>query len=633
MDDLLRVDNLQVTFSTRAGPVHALAGLSLRVRPGETVALVGESGSGKSTVAQAVMGLLPPNGGVTGGSVLFADPVRPDKAPLDLATLNPDSRTFRSLRGGRISMIFQDPMTSLSPLHTIGFQVGEALRLHSTVTAAEERARVEEMFAMVGFPDPAKAYTLYPFELSGGLRQRAMIAMALICRPALLIADEPTTALDVTVQAQILLLMRRLSEELGMAMLLITHDLGVVANMADTVAVVHHGRLMERGTARDLFTAPRHPYLKALFGAVPTLDDPVERRLTPLREIPLTNSALIQQTADPAKAAMAAAAGAPPLLELKDLWKTFEARHGGGLFGGAKPRHPAVQGISLRLPRGGAVGVVGESGSGKTTVARLAMRLLDPDSGQVLFHDGQRQVDLTALSTKQMRLYRRRIQYVFQDPTSSLDPRMTVFGLLTEPLDVQNDGDRDSRRALAKELMRVVGLDPHWLGRYPHSFSGGQRQRIGIARALALKPELLLLDEPVSALDVSVQAQILNLLRDLQGGLGLSYLFVSHNLAVVRYLCDTIAVMCAGRVVEYGPAEALFHDARHPYTQALLAAVPHTRLDRPLDFQAIADGRASTPDQWPAPYRLPAGAPARFEDVGDGHLVLLPADSDGRRAA
>ncbi|MGB1025501.1 MAG: dipeptide ABC transporter ATP-binding protein, partial [Rhodospirillaceae bacterium] len=489
--------------------------------------------------------------------------------------------------------------------------------------------RVMAMFAKVGFPDPKRALSLYPFELSGGLRQRAMIAMALICGPALLIADEPTTALDVTVQAQILKLMRDLQAEFNMAILLITHDLGVVANMADEVAVVYHGRLMESGPADALFQNPKHPYLQALFGALPTLDDDPERRLTPVREIPLIDTPLLNKADGSAGGAPAACEG--PLLSVKALEKSFTTRKGGGLFRKAKHSHPAVIDVSFDVMQGDSLGLVGESGSGKTTVSRLISRLLMPDRGQILFAQpgGGPAADLASLSQTEVRPFRRRIQYVFQDPTSALDPRMTVFGLLSEPMEIQEVGDRAYRAETAKELMRLVGLDQRWLGRYANSFSGGQRQRIGIARALALRPELLLLDEPVSALDVSVQAQILNLLKDLRGALGLTYLFVSHNLAVVRYLCDTIAVMCAGRIVEYGPTDALFADARHPYTQALLTAVPHIRLDHPLDFEAVARGRASVPAEWPAPFGFPQGsvAPGIRVDCGNGHWVLQGPES------
>ncbi|MCB2101467.1 MAG: ABC transporter ATP-binding protein, partial [Rhodobacterales bacterium] len=470
----------------------------------------------------------------------------------------------------------------------------------------------------------------YPFELSGGLRQRAMISMALICRPALLIADEPTTALDVTIQAQILKLIRDLQSELRMAVLMITHDLGVVANMAEEVVVVYHGRVMEAGALRDVFANPGHPYLKALLGAVPHFDMKPGERLVPLREIESQTGHLL---ADRDAAEAATPDHDLPLLSVQGLRKSFTIRKGRGLLKTSKfEQVHAVDDVSFDVPRGTCLGLVGESGCGKTTLSKMVMRALTPDAGKVVYAGAEGPVDLTALSERRMVPFRRKIQYVFQDPFSSLNPRMTVFDILREPLDIHNVGDGAYRKEMVIELMKLVGLDARFLSRYPHSFSGGQRQRIGIARSLALKPELLLCDEPVSALDVSVQAQILNLLKDLQEKLGLTYLFISHNLAVVDYIADTIAVMCAGRIVETAPRETLFRNPMHPYTQALLSAVPYPDPDRSLDFSALMEGRASDPDAWPDPFNARAGR-LDMVDLGGRHAVRAVAGSLPREAA
>jgi peptide/nickel transport system ATP-binding protein len=622
MTDLLNVRDLCVEFATRGGAVRAVNGLSFRVRAGSTVALVGESGSGKSVTAQAILGILPRIGRITGGQILFAHP-EGDGTPMDLAQVDPASETYRDIRGDHISMIFQEPMTSLSPLHTVGDQVSEALFLHRRMGRKEGRRTTIDMLRLVGFPDPERAFNSYPFELSGGLRQRAMIAMALICRPALLIADEPSTALDVTIQAQILKLLEDLQAELQMAVLLITHDLGVVANLAEEVVVMYHGKVMESGTVDDIYRDPRHPYLKALLRAVPHFDMKPGERLVPLREIEYEAGDLLVHV----PTAVEAETTSPRMIEVKNLSKSFTIRKGGGLLGGdATSKRIAVDNVSFRIERGRCLGLVGESGCGKTTVSKIMMRAISADAGSVTYYDGGDPVDVLALSGEDLVQFRRKIQYVFQDPYGSLNPRMTVLDIVSEPLVIHGIGNAEFRREMAAELMRVVGLDPRYLSRYPHSFSGGQRQRICIARALALRPEMLICDEPVSALDVSVQAQILNLLKDLQSELGLTLMFISHNLAVVDYMADRIAVMCAGRLVEEAPRELLFRDPVHPYTRALLAAVPYPDPDRQLDFAALMDGRASVPEAWPPPFAINGdGAPAMIE-VAPAHFVRAAGD-------
>ena len=565
------------------------------------------------------MGILPKAARITGGEILFYDPepqATGDHTPLDIARLDPDGSRMRAIRGGRISIIFQEPMTSLSPLHTVGDQVVETIRLHRDVSKVEARELAQEMLDMVRFPDPRRALDTYPFELSGGLRQRAMISMALVCRPALLIADEPTTALDVTIQAQILKLVKDLQGQLGMTVLLITHDLGVVANMAEDVIVIYHGNVMERGSLNDIFSDPQHPYLKALMLAVPRMGMADGERLTPIRDSTHVGGYLAERAAWPADAD-----DNGPLLRVQHLSKCFGIRKGSFLGVKDAPVVQALDDVSFDIEHGECLGLVGESGCGKTTLSKIIMRAIDPDAGEVHYNDRGVQRSLLALSDKDLIAFRRKIQFIFQDPFGSLNPRMTIYNIINEPLVIHGIGDRDQRMEIVKELMQHVGLDPRFLSRYPHSFSGGQRQRIGIARALALNPDLLICDEPVSALDVSVQAQILNLLKDLQAELGLTYLFISHNLAVVDYMADRIAVMCAGHLVEIAPRETLFDNPIHPYTKALLAAVLRPDLNHRLDFSALMEGKVSDPRAWPDPFGANGTERPDLLDLGGAHFV------------
>jgi peptide/nickel transport system ATP-binding protein len=615
--DLLRIENLDVSFSAFGDKIRVVKGANLRILPGKVTALVGESGSGKSIISQAIMGILPTPARAS-GRILFTDPL--NGTPTDLLQYSRDSIEMRALRGGRMATIFQEPMTSLSPLHTVGNQISEALRIHSRADKAEQRQKTEEMLELVGFSNPSRTYDMYPFELSGGMRQRAMIAMALICNPALLIADEPTTALDVTIQAQILGLLRDLQHKFNMAMLLITHDLGVVANMADEVVVIYHGEVMEAGPVETIFRSPQHPYLKGLMSAVPHFDMKPGERLKALREVPVNIDTLLGKKKS--------VTNAPDvLLSVRNLRKTYVSK-GGGLFKKQESVSVrAVDDVSFDIRRGECLGLVGESGCGKTTVSKILMRAFRPDSGSVTFNDGHGEIDVLTASGDELMDLRTKIQMVFQDPVSSLSPRMTVRNILSEPLEIHSRGDSAERKEKVKALMRAIGLDERYLSRYPHSFSGGQRQRIGIARALALGPKLLILDEPVSALDVSVQAQILNLLKDLQRELGLTYLFISHNLAVVDYMADRIAVMYRGRIVEIAPREIILRGPVHPYTRSLLAAVPFPDLDRPLDFGTLQALGPSSKRNWGSHFAETGEEnDLSYADLGAGHFVRARRD-------
>ena len=528
MTPIIQLQRLNVALPPGADRTHAIRDLELSLLPNEILCVVGESGSGKSMTAGAIMGLLPNGVRAESGAVLFDGQ--------DLLALS--DAEMRKVRGAKIAMVFQEPMTALNPLRTIGEQIGEMFRIHTTLDAREIQARVIALLTEVRIPEPEASARAYPHELSGGQRQRAMIAMALALEPRVLIADEPTTALDVTTQAQILVLIRDLQKRKGTAVLFITHDFGVVAEIADRVAVMQNGVLVEHGPAAQVLNAPRHPYTRKLIAAVPALTPPPARTLD-----------------------------APPALVVDKLSMVY--RTGGGLFGRGKRVTKALDDVSLVLPKGATLGVVGESGSGKSTLARCIVRLLDPESGTIRIGD----VDLASMSRRELRHATRRVQMVFQDPFASLNPRRRAGDLVSQGPIAHGVSPADARKK-AQALFAMVGLDPAAIDRFPHEFSGGQRQRIGLARALALDPEILVADEPVSALDVSVQAQVLDLLADLKVRLGLSMVFVTHDLRVAAQICDQVAVMQKGRVVETGPANRVFTDPQHAYTRQLIEAIP-----------------------------------------------------------
>jgi peptide/nickel transport system ATP-binding protein len=537
-EPLLRVEDLRVEFPSEEGPLVAVAGIAFEVLPGRTLGIVGESGSGKSVTSLTILGLTRRAGAHASGRVLFEG--------RDLLALS--EKQLRAVRGNGIAMIFQDPLSSLHPLYRVGRQLTEAIGAHRELSRRVARARATELLGLVGIPDPGRRVDDYPHQFSGGMRQRAMIAMALACEPSLLIADEPTSALDVTVQAQILALLRRLQSELGMAIVFVTHDLAVVGEMADEIAVMHAGLIVEQGPAEQILSAPSHPYTVSLLHSIPTPPRPAESPPEP-------------------------GTLAEPLLEVRNLVKRFPVARG-VLFRRGASSVEAVAGVSFTLAADETLGLVGETGCGKSTTARLLMRLLEPTSGTVRFAGR----DITGLKGAPLRALRREMQIVFQDPFSSLNPRKTAGSIIAEPFAIHglHPGRSERRRAVA-ELMETVGLSPEHFSRYPHEFSGGQAQRIGVARALALRPKLLVADEPVSALDATIQAQILDLLRRLRDEMGLALLLISHDLAVVRSMCDRVAVMQAGAIVEIGPAGTVYDSPSHPYTRELLAAVPGAR--------------------------------------------------------
>jgi peptide/nickel transport system ATP-binding protein len=568
-DNLLEVKNLTVDFiSASKAPVRAVEEVSFVIPRERTVALVGESGSGKSVSALAIMGLLPPQN----AKVAVHSKIEYDNRSM----LNLSRADWQLIRGSRIAMIFQDPMTSLNPVYTVGYQLAEMLRIHKHVSNKEAMTRACDLLAEVGIPEPHRRVNAYPHELSGGQQQRVMIAMALACEPELLIADEPTTALDVTVQRQIMLLLAELRERRRMAMLFITHDLGLVSEVADHAVVMRKGTVREAGPVRTLFTNPQDPYTKALLSCRPSVERQGKRLLT-IDDWMTSNSPVAASAAAPfvSDSDQVTKAASPSivvpteqaLLEVQGLRKVF--KRSGGWF--KSDDFVAVENVSFKLVRGQTVGLVGESGSGKTTVGLCLLRLHEATAGKVLF-DGK---NLLEMSNAEFATYKRRLQIVFQNPYASLNPRFTVGEILSEPMQLHGIGSGQAdweKRSLA--LLDKVGMPASALKRYPFEFSGGQRQRIAIARSLSLSPEVVVLDEAVSALDVSVQAQVLNLLKDLQKDLGLSYLFISHDLEVVRYMSDTLLVMNKGQVVEQGNAAEIYAKPQNTYTQTLLAAVP-----------------------------------------------------------
>jgi peptide/nickel transport system ATP-binding protein len=564
---LLSVRDLRVDFRLEdAASVPALKGISFDVPADSTVALVGESGSGKSVTALSILGLLPEENAIVdpASRILFEDK----------NLLAASGRQLRALRGAQISMVFQEPMSSLNPLFTAGFQLGEVLRQHLALDRAQARTRAAQLLGEVGIPEPGSRLHAYPFELSGGQQQRVMIAMAIACEPKLLIADEPTTALDVTVQKQILRLLAGLKTRRRMSMLFITHDLGLVSEIADHVVVMRDGEIREQGRVDEVFSSPRDDYTKALLACRPPLDR--RPRRLPVVEDFLASPGLdvesrknaTRKDATPEERARGTRENDEIVLEARGISKSFYFRT--GLFG-KKRELKAVSGASFKLAKGKTLGVVGESGSGKTTLGLLLVRLHQASGGEVLF-EGK---DLLALPPKDALSYKPRIQIVFQNPYASLNPRFTVGEILLEPMRIHSLGaDEDERRQAARELLAKVGLPASALQKYPHEFSGGQRQRIAIARCLTMRPDVLICDESVSALDVSIQAQLLNLLQDLQDEYRMSYVFISHDLAVVRYMADEVMVMKDGEVVEMAGADEIYAHPRHPYTQLLLSSMP-----------------------------------------------------------
>ena len=530
---LLSVRDLRTVFPTRQGQVVAVDGISFDVHDGETLCIVGESGSGKSVTARSILQIVDRPGRIAGGQMLLR---REGGEVTDLAALDPRGRDIRAIRGAEIAMIFQEPMSSLSPVHRVGAQIDEALQLHTTLDRAARRARVVELLAQVEIPRPDQSADRYTFEFSGGMRQRVMIAMALACNPRLLIADEPTTALDVTTQAEILDLIARLGAERGMAVMFITHDMGVVAEIADRVIVMHQGRIKETGPAETIFHAPADPYTQMLIGSVRKLSRPAELR---------------------------APTDKPPILRVEGLSKTF---------GDVR----ALDDVSFSLAPGEVLGIVGESGSGKTTLGRALLGIHQPDTGRIFYRrtDGT-EAEIARARGQDLHAIRREIRMIFQDPQSSLNARKTVAQIIGEPIRLAGLAKGRALDEKVAHLMERVGLRPEWRERYPHAFSGGQRQRIGIARAIALDPRIIVADEPTSALDVSLRAQMLDLMKELQADLGLSYVLISHDISVIRYMCDRVAVMYRGRVVEIGDTSTVTETPSHGYTRALLSAIPN----------------------------------------------------------
>ncbi len=540
---VLSVENLSIDFPLRTHILHAVEKVSFNLKRGKTLCLVGESGSGKSVTARSLLQIVDRPGRIVSGNIWL----RGDGKDIDITALPPGSREMRAIRGRRIGLIFQEPMSSLSPVHTIGSQIVEAIRLHSDLDKKAARVRMIELLRQVEIPNPATMGDRYTFEFSGGMRQRAMIAMALAGNPDILIADEPTTALDVTTQAEILDLIKRLQVERGMSMLLITHDMGVVAEVADDVAVMRYGRIVESGTVDKIFHQAEHAYTRQLLASTVKLTRHVK-----------------------ARAMQTFSADAPtPVLSVRNLSKIFGSQS-------SPTALRAVDNASFDLYPGENLGVVGESGSGKTTLGRLILRISEPTGGSVIYRDGRGgEIDVAGLDKKHLRGFHRDVRLIFQDPFSSLNPRMTVKEVIGDPLIVNGLAKGQALEERVAELMRLVGLDPMGMERYPHAFSGGQRQRICIARALALDPKVIIADEATAALDVSIRSQILDLLLDIRQRLNLSFIFISHDISVVRYFCDRVAVMHRGKIVELGEAHQICTAPREAYTKSLISAVPN----------------------------------------------------------
>jgi len=576
---LLSVSDLTVTFENDAGTLTAVNGLSFDVAPGQCVAIVGESGSGKSVTAMSILGLTRFSGGtVAKGAIRFR---RRDGTAVDLATAR--GNMLRDIRGNEIAMIFQEPMTALNPVYPIGEQIAEAIRTHRRLDRAAADAEALALIEKVRIPEPARRFHQFPHELSGGMRQRVVIAMALACSPSLLIADEPTTALDVTIQAQILHLVRSIAAESGMAMLFITHDMGVVAEIADEVVVMRHGRKIEQAEVNRFFSAPAEPYSQALLAAVP--------RLGTAGDVAVPDNG--------------------KLLEVSGLTTYFPVRK--GILSRHVANVHAVENVSFSLVKGETLALVGESGCGKSTTGRSVLRLVHPKAGSVRM-EGQ---DILGLDETRLRRHRRDMQIIFQDPYAALDPRLTAYEQIADPLIIHGIDKGSALRDRVVQLVRRVGLGEEHLERFPHEFSGGQRQRLCIARALALSPKLIVADEAVSALDVSIQKQVVDLMQELQDELGISYLFISHDMGVVERMSHRVAVMYMGQIVEIGPRAAVFGSPRHAYTRALLSAVPVADPGR-RRREAPRNVPLKSPIH-PVGYTPPA---PRYENLGNGHLVL-----------
>ncbi|MCM2590051.1 ABC transporter ATP-binding protein [Rossellomorea marisflavi] len=575
MESILKVDNLHISFQSKEEEFDAVRGVSFEVKKGETLGIVGESGSGKSVTARSIMRLLPsPPSYMKEGEITFLGENLAEKT----------EKEMESIRGRDIGMIFQDPMTSLNPTIRIGNQIAEILMKHQDLSREQAKKEAIDILKQVGIRNSEERYSQYPHEFSGGMRQRVMIAIALACRPTLLIADEPTTALDVTIQKQILNVMKHMQERFGTSIILITHDLGVVAGMCDSVVVMKEGEIVERGTTEEIFASPRHPYTKKLLNALPRLDEPKKSKKDP----------------SPDK---------PPLLDVSSLRQHFDLGKGHTL--------KAVDDISFFIREGETLGLVGESGSGKSTTGRAILRLNEPTGGVVTYEG----MSVNGMTKREMKAMRRHMQMIFQDPYASLNPRFKVMDIIGQALDIHGlCKTKQDRKRRVEELLEMVGLQASHAKRYPHEFSGGQRQRIGIARALAVEPKFIVCDEPLSALDVSIQAQIVDLLQDLQKRLGLTYLFIAHDLSMVKHISDRVAVMYAGKIVELAESEELYANPQHPYTKSLLSAIPipdpaiEKKKERVLLEEQTDEDR----------YGLQT---SELVEVSSGHWVAVPVEA------